>query len=80
MSQVKLVVLEGENLDHRSLGVFDLEDIPKIGECIFFEKDTDEDPRWHTVKMVIHNIEPKKPMELWMVTLDDEQYYEDINR
>lgn len=75
MSNVKLVVVEGPDLKERSLGLFNLEAIPRIGEGIFFQKDTDEDPRWHTVKHVIHNIEPKNPIEVHMVMLDDEQYH-----
>jgi hypothetical protein len=75
MSNVKLVIIEGLNYERRVLGVFDLEIIPRIGECVFFENEGDDGPTCYKVKDVVHNLQPRFPTEIWMVSLDDEIYH-----
>lgn len=77
MSKVKLVIIQGPNYEHHSLGLFDLELVPRVGECILYENEDDDGPKAYKVKDVLHNIEPKSTTEIWMVSLDDEIYYRD---
>jgi hypothetical protein len=71
MSQAKLVIIEGPNYERHSLGLFDLEIIPRIGECIFYEIEGDDGPKAYKVNDIIHNLQPREPVEIWMVSLDE---------
>ncbi|HEY4064131.1 MAG TPA: hypothetical protein VGM30_19630 [Puia sp.] len=75
MSQVKLVVIEGPNYKHLSLGLMDLEVFPRIGEFIWYESEGDDGPKLFKVMNVNHFLKPHGPMELWVVSPDDEKYH-----
>jgi hypothetical protein len=51
--------------EHRmiDLGTFEVNEIPRIGETVYYE---DKEPGYFTVKNVCHRIEPKDALEIWM--------------
>lgn len=75
MSQVKFFIVEGPNYEHLSIGLFEMEVIPRIGEFVLYEKEGD-DPHLYKAKDVVHSImAPETPIEIWLVSLEDEKYH-----
>ena len=75
MNSIKLVLIEGPNYERQSLGVFDLDVIPRVGEFIWIETEGGEELIPYKVKDVNHFVKPKAPTEIWLVSLEDEKYH-----
>lgn len=69
MIQVKLIIVD-VNADFDSLGLFDLDVIPRTGEYIWHERTGDDGPKPYLVKQVNHLTEPKSPTEIWLQSHD----------
>jgi hypothetical protein len=68
MTQAKLVHLDKNNGDFRKLAIVELDIIPRIGELIFYEKTSEDDPQAYTVDNVVHWIPAERPLEIWLVS------------
>lgn len=75
MKSLKLVVVEGPNYEHRSLGIFNLDVAPRVGEFIWLEKEDGDGRVPYKVKDVNYFVKPKAPSEIWLVSLEDEKYH-----
>ena len=75
MSQAKLVIIEGPNYERHSLGLIDLEVFPRTGEFIWYEREGDDGPKPYGVKDFNYFLKPKGPVEIWLVSPDDEKYH-----
>lgn len=75
MNGIKLVVVEGPNYEHRSLGLFDLDVVPRVEEFIWLENEDGDGLTPYKVKDVNYFLKPKAPTEIWLVTLEDEKYH-----
>jgi hypothetical protein len=66
------------NYDFRnySLGSFEVEIVPRIGETVYYEVDNDDGPGFYNVKFVYHHIEPKSPTKIIIISDDDEEYFD----
>jgi hypothetical protein len=71
MKSIKLVLTEGANYEHRSLGIFDLDVVPRVGEFIWLEKEDGDGLIPYKVKDVNYFLKPKAPTEIWLVSLED---------
>jgi len=75
MNSLKLVVVEGANYEHRSLGMFDLDVVPRVGEFVWLEKENGDGLIPYKVKDVNYFLKPKGATEIWLVSLEDEKYH-----
>lgn len=72
MSQVALFIVDGQLYDRYSLGLFDLETIPRVGELVYFDDENIKGEGIYKVKNVIHKVEPKRPTAIFMVSIEDD--------
>jgi hypothetical protein len=71
MSKVELLIVEGANSNQCSLGFFELDTIPRVGEFVFHDLEATARPGIYKVKDVIHKVEPKMPIAILMVDIED---------
>ena len=72
MIQVELFIVSEQLYERYSLGLFDLETIPRIGEFVFFDNEKIKGEGIYKVKDVIHKVEPKLPTAILMVSIEDD--------
>lgn len=72
MNQVELIILLPQSGDQYSQGLFDLESIPRMGEFIFYDRWEGAKEGIYKVMEVTHKIEPKGPITIFMVSIEEE--------
>jgi hypothetical protein len=82
MSEVEIIIIrrvrirEGDyDFAQRSLGLFNLESIPRMGETVFYENEELNTGTFY-VKHIFHHIEPESPVQILVISPDDEDYYD----
>jgi hypothetical protein len=81
--EVEFILLEREEVRENtyeftqySLGLFEIDIIPRIGETVYYEEDGSDRPGFYNVKFVYHHIEPKCPTEILIISDEDEKYFD----
>lgn len=68
--QVQFIVVDGDNCDQLSLGVFDLDVIPRAGEYVFCDLEINDRNGAYKVIAVMHNVKPKGLIALTLASIN----------
>jgi hypothetical protein len=75
MEKIEFIILQGPNLEPCTIGLFDLDFIPRIGEFVCYGNEIDDDLVLCRVMDICHNIKPKSPVVIHIMSIDDAKYH-----